>query len=520
MKKMMAILLALCLAFSGVCAASAASLTGTENSWLMVTEVAAYPGANTEEDIGQLIEVYNNTDAELDLYGYELVFNTSRSTNLSVALGDDKLLGGFYLANEAGKSILKPGELAVLWVVHEEAQKSFTEADVRRVAAAGEGAAAIPEGTQIFRIDTTDTATAFGNAPYVRRDGVCYAMVNKRDGHVTKSADDCGAFARVYGQIGQGRSQLYGDIGSQSAPKWQADLTATAPESKTSPEVDANVPLNFGTLAEVQKDVFATVYIPPKPVFSLTGTENSWLMVTEVAACPSTEMDFGQLIEVYNNTSADLDLYDYEIAITISRDTNLEVALGQEKLRGGFYLANEPGKYILKSGELAVLRIVFDEAQKGYTEQAVRQIAASGEEAVVIPAGTQIFVVDTTDTTTAFSAAPYVRRDGVCYAMVNKRDGHVTKAADDCGAFARVYGQIGQGRSQLYGDIAEPNRAPKWQVDITPTTPGNDSTPLVDANVAMSFGTLFGIQDRTFETVFVPDEPKIPDTPDESITQL
>ena len=84
-----------------------------------------------------------------------------------------------------------------------------------------------------------------------------------------------------------------------------------------------------------------------------------------MASYPSTEKDIGQLIEVYNNTQEELDLYDYEIVITISRDSNLEVSLGEEKFKGGFYLANEPGQRVLKSGEIAVLWVVFDQTQQG-----------------------------------------------------------------------------------------------------------------------------------------------------------
>lgn len=263
MKRLWAVLLALCVATSSVFAASAATLTGTQATWLLVTEVAAYPSNN--QDFGQLVEVYNNTDADLDLYDYEIAITTSRDNNLDVSLGEQKLRGGFYLSSEQGKRILKSGEIAVLWIIFEESQKGYTEEVVRSVAGAGNIATPIPAGTQIFPIDTTVAANAFGNAPYIRRDGVCYAMVNRRDGHITKASSQCGAYARIYGQIGQGRSQLYGDIGSQSQAKWQADLTGTT-TNKEHGEIDANVPMNFGTFTAAQNQIFSTVYIPGEPI--------------------------------------------------------------------------------------------------------------------------------------------------------------------------------------------------------------------------------------------------------------
>ena len=123
MKRFLAVLLSLCVAASAMVVMASATLTGTEKSWLMVTEVTAYPSA--EHDFGQLIEVFNNTEAELDLFDYEIAVTGSRDANLETALGDEKLKGGFYLANEQGKCILQPGELAVLWVVFDETQKTY-----------------------------------------------------------------------------------------------------------------------------------------------------------------------------------------------------------------------------------------------------------------------------------------------------------------------------------------------------------------------------------------------------------
>ena len=52
--------------------------------------------------------------------------------------------------------------------------------------------------------------------------------------------------ARVYGQTGQGRSQIYGDVGSQTNKKWQADLTATTGSK------DFNVATTLGLLTGEQ----------------------------------------------------------------------------------------------------------------------------------------------------------------------------------------------------------------------------------------------------------------------------
>ena len=271
MKRLWAALLALCIVVLSVCTASAVTLTGTQESWLLVTEVAAYPSSN--RDFGQLVEVYNNTDADLDLYDYEIAITTSRDSHLDVSLGAQKLRGGFYLSSEQGERVLKSGEIAVLWIVFDEAQKGYTEEVVRSVAAAGNIATPIPAGTQIFLIDTTVAVNAFGDAPYIRRDGVCYVMVNRRDGHITQDSSQCGAYARVYGQIGQGRSQLYGDVGSQSQEKWQADLTQTAPANKEHSEIDGNVPMNFGTFTTAQSRIFPIVYIPGEPIQPIDPAE-------------------------------------------------------------------------------------------------------------------------------------------------------------------------------------------------------------------------------------------------------
>ena len=325
MKRLLSILLVLCIAASAMGVVSAASLNGVDICPLMITEVAVWPGENAGRDVGELVEVYNNTDSNQDLYHYEMIFTTRRHRESNLFMTPDKFRGGFYFVNEPGRFVLKSGEVAVLWLITDESQKNCTEAELREIIASVPGATPIPAGTKIIRIDTTDPTAAFGKddadtyEPFVRRDGVCYAMINTRDAHKSRSDANYGAFVRVYGQTGKGRSQTYAlptnDDDVYGFEKWQDDITGTTGS------IDNNIPMGFGILAAAQKAFFPKAYPTSLAKNVLTGTEtineNLWLMITEVAAVvadvdadKNITNDFGQLIEVYNNTSVEQDLYD------------------------------------------------------------------------------------------------------------------------------------------------------------------------------------------------------------------
>ena len=239
---------------------------------ILITEVAAMPGIS--EDFGQLVEIYNNTKSELDLYDYEFDVTTSRDANLTVQMGASKFKGGFYATMSKGEIILKSGELAVLWLVIDPAQAKYTESDVRTLMGN------IPEGTQVIRVDTTDNTVAYGDAPYIDRGAACYLMANLRGCYADggNNAELAGAYVRIYGQSGQGKSQLYGDIGSQTQVRWQADLTATTSK------VDSNVACAFGTLDSTQTDIITNVYIPEVETTPSEETTNA----PETTAAPET----------------------------------------------------------------------------------------------------------------------------------------------------------------------------------------------------------------------------------------
>lgn len=251
MKKNLFISIAVCLlSILLLLPMQAATLTGSGMP-ILVTEVAAMPSPT--QDFGQLVEIYNNTDADLDLYDYEFDLTTSRHNSLETQMSADKFRGGFYATNERGKIVLKSGELAVIWIVFEASQRSYTEANVRTIMGS------IPAGVKIIRVDTTDSNYGYGPNPNIDRTTACYIMANKRGCYAAGGSDATlgGAYVRIYGQTGQGKSQLYGDVGNGRTPgTWQNDVTATTSST------DYNVACNFGSVHETQTDILKNVYIP------------------------------------------------------------------------------------------------------------------------------------------------------------------------------------------------------------------------------------------------------------------
>lgn len=279
MKKTVTFILLFCMiCLSCVITVQAAEGTLTGSGMpILITEVAAYP--SVEKDFGQLVEIYNNTNGELDLFDYEFGITTSRSEDLTVQLGADKCKGVFYASTEQGSVVLQPGELAVLWLVTNAEQAQYTEDDVRTTMGN------IPSGVKIVRVNTTDTNIAFGEMPYVNRTSACYLMANLRGCYEAGGTNTelAGAYVRIYGQSGQGKSQLYGDIGSQAQVRWQADLTAT------SSKADKNVECAFGSVDKTQEDILKNVHIPSEEVPPTTTTpETTTTPVTTTTTAPVT----------------------------------------------------------------------------------------------------------------------------------------------------------------------------------------------------------------------------------------
>lgn len=265
--------------------AQAAYLTKEDSLPILITEVAAKP--STDQDFGQLAEIYNNTDADMDLYDYEFGITVSRSADLTVQMNSSNFKGGFYAATQHGQVVLKSGELAVIWIVFDASQKTFTEADVRSIMGN------IPAGVKIIRVDTTDSSITYGGSqPYIDRSGACYLMANKRGCYAAGGTDVslAGAYVRIYGQTGQGKSQLYGDIGTQAQTRWQADLTATTASS------DKNEACNFGALHSTQTEVFKNVYIPVVETTTATTTANTTSASTTTQSSNTTAPSTGNMV--------------------------------------------------------------------------------------------------------------------------------------------------------------------------------------------------------------------------------
>lgn len=227
MKKVFVIALALALLLAVTVLPASAAYLSTGNFDILITEICVSPSQELAGGFGQLIEIYNNTDGVLDLNDYELMIASGRATNKQFVEGE-QFKGLIKPVLEGGKITLSSGELAVIWVVFNDAQKSATEETVRT-------AMNIPAATQIVRVDTTDSACFYGEENHLATD-TRYLMVNKRgcfdknkgqalDAYVDGEDTGRGAYVRVYG-VDDGTSQFFGTPVNASNTKvlnWQSD---------------------------------------------------------------------------------------------------------------------------------------------------------------------------------------------------------------------------------------------------------------------------------------------------------
>ncbi len=232
MKKIIVIALVATLIITASVLPASAAYLSNGNFDILITEVCVNPMQDFDGGFGQLIEIYNNTDGVLDLNDYELMITSGRSTQKQFVEGG-QFKGLIKPVSESGKVLLSSGELAVIWLVYNDAQKSATEQTVRDEMK--NRGAEIPADTQIIRVDTTDASVFYGEENHLRLD-TRYLMVNLRgsfeknknlglDAYAEGDGTGRGAYVRVYGSE-DGTSQFFGTPTNSSNEKvlnWQND---------------------------------------------------------------------------------------------------------------------------------------------------------------------------------------------------------------------------------------------------------------------------------------------------------
>lgn len=254
---------------------------------VLITEVCVAPMSDFKNGFGQLVEIYNNTDGEIDLYNYEMMITSGRSVK-KIFKESEQFGGLIKITNKQNEAKLASGELAVIWIVYNDASKQYTENTMRDEMKKLD--AEIPTQTQVFRVDTTDPEYFYGKAEENHLEtSTRYLFINKRgcfdlnkEKELANYADGDntmrGAFVRVYG-VEDGTSQHFGtpvnsgDKGGQL--NWQKD--GTTAKSYTAP--------NFGGLEDSDNIKQSEMFIGAKENVVETESES----VTESGSVTESE---------------------------------------------------------------------------------------------------------------------------------------------------------------------------------------------------------------------------------------
>lgn len=289
MKKIIITALVATLLIAALVLPTAAAYLSNGNFDIYITEVCVSPMQDFNGGFGQLIEIYNNTDNTLDLNDYEIMFASGRDTKKQFVEGG-QFKGLIKPVSESGKVTLDSGELAVIWLVYNDAQKTATEQTVRdEMKKLG---AEIPSSTQIIRVDTTDASVFYGEENHLALD-TRYVMVNQRgtfDNNKNKELEAYadgdgtgrGAYVRVYGSE-DGTSQFFGVPTNSSNTKvlnWQND--GTTAKSYDTP--------NFGKLVKNDNidQISQILGVPSKDESTTAETTTSAPVDTTTAAPAET----------------------------------------------------------------------------------------------------------------------------------------------------------------------------------------------------------------------------------------